>query len=62
MENFRRELEKLINRHCKENDSDTPDFILAKYIERCLDNYAITVKERDEWFKFEPFSEKQVEE
>lgn len=36
------ELRSLINRHSKENGSDTPDFVLAQYLQHCLDafNYA----------------------
>ena len=56
MEDFQKELESLINRHCKENDSDTPDFLLAEYIQGCLKNYADIVKKRDEWFSFDPFA------
>jgi hypothetical protein len=33
---FRKELEQLINRNSRENGSNTPDFILAQYIEGCL--------------------------
>ena len=33
---FERELESLINRFSKENDSNTPDFILAQYLLGCL--------------------------
>lgn len=34
---FRRELSELLNKHCKENGSNTPDFILADYLADCLD-------------------------
>jgi len=47
---FERELEELINRHSKENDSDTPDFILAKYLDMCLDNFNAAIKQREEWY------------
>ena len=36
---FRKELEDLINRFSKENGSNTPDFILAEYLEGCLSNF-----------------------
>ena len=29
--------------------SDTPDFILAKYLRRCLENFNETLQERDKW-------------
>lgn len=39
MEEFRKELETLINRHSLENGSDTPDFILAQYLTDCLEAF-----------------------
>jgi hypothetical protein len=51
METFAHELELLLNRHSKENDSNTPDFILAQYLLRCLDAYNTAVKARGKWFK-----------
>ena len=47
---FEKELETLINRHCKENESDTPDFILAKYLTNCLNVFNESVKLREEWY------------
>lgn len=43
------ELEKLINKHSIENESNTPDFILAEYLRGCLTNYAETMKKREKW-------------
>lgn len=40
---FEKELEMLINKHSKENESDTPDFVLAQYLKGFLTNYAKTV-------------------
>lgn len=51
---FRAELEALINRHSKENCSDTPDFILADYMADCLDAYNKAVTRRSEWYRPEP--------
>ncbi len=48
---FRKELENLINCHSKENGSDTPDFILARYMADCLDAFDKAVKTRTEWYK-----------
>lgn len=50
------ELEALINKHSVENESDTPDFILAKYLGRCLDNWNETVAARDKWWGFKTWS------
>ena len=47
---FEYELQELLNRHSKENDSNTPDFILANYIHRCLETWAITTRERERWY------------
>lgn len=49
-ETFERELTSLINRYSKENQSNTPDFILANYIIRCLDAFSATTIERDMWW------------
>ncbi len=50
MKNFKKELETLINQCSLENESDTPDFILAEYLQRCLDNYNKTLQMREEWW------------
>jgi len=50
MTNFLSELEGLINKYSKENDSDTPDFILAKYLENCLNNFSEAVNAREKWY------------
>jgi len=43
---FTKELMTLINKHSLENDSDTPDFILAEYLTNCLGNFNIATKAR----------------
>jgi len=47
---FTRELQILINRFSKEKDSDTPDFILARYIYLCLYAFSVATRERDGWY------------
>ena len=54
--NFTKELEQLINRHSLENESDTPDFILADYIRGCLTIYRVAVRARDKWHDLSPWS------
>lgn len=49
---FIKELETLINRFSKENGSNTPDYILAEYINGCLANFNKTVMKRSEWYGF----------
>jgi hypothetical protein len=47
---FRNELERLINCHSVENGSNTPDFMLADYLMRCLENYEQTIDAREKWY------------
>lgn len=47
---FKKELELLINKYSKENDSNTPDFILARYLNAVLDNFSAAVNEREQWY------------
>lgn len=46
---LKRELTNLINRFSLENESSTPDFIIAEYLVDCLSNYNKTVSSRDKW-------------
>jgi hypothetical protein len=46
---FRTELAAAINRHSKENGSDTPDYILAEYLEHCLYVFDHAVHAREMW-------------
>ena len=48
---FEIELKDLINKYSKENESDTPDFILAEYLMFCLDNFNVIMNKRDKWYK-----------
>ena len=47
---FEKELTELINRYSKENDSDTPDFILARYMNAALENFNAAVNDREQWY------------
>lgn len=47
---FRTELEQLINRYSKENESNTPDFILANFIINSLAAFDSAVREREIWY------------
>jgi len=46
---FEKELCHLINRFSRENGSDTPDYVLAEYMNDCLNAYekAIRAREKD---------------
>lgn len=47
---FRGELESAINRASKENGSDTPDFILATFLDGCLAAFDEAVTARERWY------------
>jgi len=55
---FEDEIRAVINRHSKENVSNTPDFLLASYLNKCLDAFDSAVKARDIWYGHETFGEK----
>jgi hypothetical protein len=48
--NFKSELRSIINRCSMENGSNTPDFILATYLVKCLENFDMAVCMRDSWY------------
>ena len=50
MSNFQIELTQLLNRHSKENESNTPDFILAKYLLDCLGSFNNAIAARKSWY------------
>lgn len=47
---FQTELEQLINRHSRENNSNTPDFILAEFMLATLQAFDKATKTRDAWY------------
>jgi len=49
-EDFRKELETLINRHSRESGSDTPDFVLADFLHDCLRSFDLATNARDRWY------------
>jgi hypothetical protein len=53
-ERFEEELIHLINRHSVENESNTPDFILARYISGCLRAFIEATQQREKWHGREP--------
>lgn len=50
MDECQREIETVLNRYCKENDSNTPDFILATYLMDCLNAFNNAVSSREKWY------------
>lgn len=59
-QSFEQELSALINRHSKENESNTPDFILAQYISGCFDVFNNAVRDRDKWHGYKSEQKFQV--
>ncbi len=47
---FVNELASLLNRHCAENGSNTPDFILAEYLVSCLETFESASNQREHWY------------
>ena len=47
---FEEELAQVINRHSRENGSNTPDFILAAYLVDCLENFDRIMLWRQKWY------------
>lgn len=47
---FEQELSELINKHSLEGNSNTPDFILAEYMSKCLENFNTTSVARERWY------------
>jgi len=50
-ETFEEKIAAAINHYSLEAGSDTPDFILAAYLKRCLDNFDLTMQHRATWFE-----------
>ena len=47
---FYQELQSLINRHSKENGSNTPDFILARFLQDSLAAFDNASLARSNWY------------
>ncbi len=60
MGTFEQELESLLNRWNQEAGSDTPDFILARYIKNCLTAFDGAVNAREQWYERKPMSVSDV--
>lgn len=52
MNDLRKDIATAINRHSAENGSDTPDFILAKYLTDCLHAFDRAVVFRENWYNW----------
>lgn len=47
---FQRRLTELLNETSQENESDTPDFVLAEYLVGCLEVFNATINRRESWY------------
>ncbi|MDD5589072.1 MAG: hypothetical protein PHP92_03410 [Candidatus Nanoarchaeia archaeon] len=47
---LRQDIERAINMNSGENESNTPDFILAKYLVACLRAFDEGVNDRNKWY------------
>ena len=54
MSTLEKEMAELLNRHCLENGSNTPDFILAGYLLDCLITFNSYVRQRERWYGRDP--------
>ena len=50
MSEFQIELEELLNRYSRENESNTPDYVLAHYIKYSLNAFNQAVNLREEYY------------
>jgi len=51
---FESELTSLLNRHSKENESNTPDYQLAEFLIGCLALFNRGVRARGAWYAMNP--------
>jgi len=54
IDSLREEVAAALNRHSCENESNTPDFILAKFLLGCLQAWDNSVRERERWYGRNP--------
>lgn len=47
---FQGDLQSVLNRHCQEGFSNTPDFLLAEFIGKCIEAFNEATKARDSWY------------
>ena len=50
MDEFRKELTGLVNKHGLDNACGTPDFILAIFLTNILASLEVAMKSREDWF------------
>lgn len=53
MDSLENDIKALINKSSREQDSNTPDFILAEYLMACLCAFELASNRREVWYKVE---------
>ena len=48
---LRKDIENSINKYSAENESNTPDWILAEYLMDCLVAFDKATNKREDWYK-----------
>lgn len=48
MSDLRKEIEILLNQHGADTKTGTPDYVLAKFLQTCLNAFATAVYDRDQ--------------
>lgn len=48
------EIRMVLNKHCRENASNTPDYILGQYLESCLVAAETMIQQRETWYGRDP--------
>ena len=61
MEGLQAGIAMLLNQCVREQDSDTPDFILAEYLMACLCAFEVGVNRRDGYYGYKPEMQKTGE-
>lgn len=51
-EGLRKEMAACLNRYSAENGCDTPDFILADYLLKCLEAFDSATLRRSQWYGY----------
>ena len=59
---FKDDLTRLINKHSMENNSNTPDYILAQYIHGCLLIFERAIQQRENWYGRDPRPKSKIKE
>ena len=53
MDGLAEDLRALLNSRSRENESNTPDFILAEYLVKCLETFELASNRREVWYGVE---------